>query len=130
MELVQRREIFHQWHIYASLNENENRKSFILPQLDVQEHPKMICRNAVASLLNMGIRMIKSSIQNPNKAHGNIGKSNRCADKEKWDEIHESLHKFFTELRGKNYCTNFMISFITTTSNFDMIMTSWKYYFL
>ena len=106
MDLKTRRELILEWIKVSALLESldsTNKLTYMLPGLppaEDGEETKMICRNAIVNLLNIG-RKIWQTAQgvNVSKPDGKKGRKGTNSNKGKhYIEIYASLHDFFKEL--------------------------------
>ena len=101
MKLDTRRAIMFEWDRYAS--SSSERRKYLLPMCPPEEEelePETqikVCRNAITGILDIGRRLLESSLRNPGKKHGHTGAESN--NRKALTEVYESMDVFFEKLK-------------------------------
>ena len=100
-----RKELCHQWEKFALILKDSGGGKCIYnaPNCGIPDcGRKLLCRNALLRIFNIGYRKYANACEDPSKRHSNTGKKGSTSAKGKhMKEVYDSLHSFFAELTSE-----------------------------
>ena len=94
-----RKELCHQWEKFALILKDSGGGKCIYnaPNCGIPDcGRKLLCRNALLRIFNIGYRKYANACEDPSKRHSNTGKKGSTSAKGKhMKEVYDSLHSFF-----------------------------------